>query len=232
MIVNSTQSAIALFDTGATCSCISYKTFQTIINKKEIINEKIQVVQADGHSLDPIGTVELDLKLGKEQFKYKFIVCRNLKTPLILGLDFAEYHKIGFDWNADRSAYLRFGKKELVSSMPKGNIEKTSSRLCTKKEVRLQPHVINLVETESNEPIKIKTGREIYKIKENELLNIEYPSIWVIETLQNRLNTGSASKSVVFVMNLSDKEITMPKGITLAYLEKSSFKAKRPKRSI
>ena len=83
-----------------------------------------------------------------------------------------------------------------------------------------------------NEPIKIKTGREIYQIKENELLNIEYPLIWVIETLQNRLDTGTASKSVVFVMNPSDKEITMPKGITLAYLEESPFKAKRPKRSI
>ena len=120
MIVNSTQSAIALFDTGATCSCISYKTFQMIINKKEIINEKIQVVQADGHSLDPIGTIELDLKLGKEQFKYKFIVCWNLKTPLILGLDFAEYHKIGFDWNADRSAYLRFRTRNWYPQCLKG----------------------------------------------------------------------------------------------------------------
>ena len=146
MTVNSTQSAIALFDTGATCSCISYKTFQTIITNKKIINEKIRVVQADGHSLDPIGTVELDINLGKEQFKYKFIVCRNLKTPIILGLDFVECHKIGFDWNADRSTYLRFENKELVSSMPKWNIERTCSRLCTKKEVRLQPHTINLIE--------------------------------------------------------------------------------------
>ena len=190
-----------------------------------IINEEIQVVQADGHSLDPIDTVELDINLGKEQFKYKFIVCRNLKTPIIVGLDFAECHKIGFDWNADRSMYLRFENKELVSSMPKWNIERTSSRLCTKKEVRLQPHAINLIEAELNEPIKIKTGREIYQIKENELLNIEYPLICVIETLQNWLDTGSASKSVVFVMNPSDKEITMLKGITLAYLEESPFKA-------
>ena len=221
-----------MFDTGAKCSCISYKTFQTIINNKKITNEKIQVVQADGHSLDPIGTVELDINLGKEQFKYKFIVCRNLKTPIILGLDFAEYHKIGFDWNADRSTYLRFENKELVSSIPKWKTEGTNSRLYIKKEVRLQPHAINLIEAELNDPIKVKTGREIYRIRENKLLNIEYPSIWVIETLQNQLDTGSASKPVVFVMNPSDKEITMPKGIMLAYLEETPFKVKRPKRSI
>ena len=121
--------------------------------------------------------------------------------------------------------YLRFENKELVSSIPKCNIERTSSRLCTKKEARLQPHAINLIEVELNEPIKVKMGREIYQIKENELLNIEYPSIWVIETLQNQLGIGSASKSVVFVMNPSEKEITMLKGITLAYLEESPFKA-------
>ena len=221
-----------MFDTGATCSCISYKTFQTIINNKKIINENIQVVQADGHSLDPIGTVELDINLGKEQFKYKFIACRNLKTPIILGLDFAEYHRIGFDWKVDSSVYLRFEHKELVSSIPRWKTEGTNSRLYTKKEVRLQPHVINLIETELNEPIKVKTGREIYQMKENELLSIEYPSIWVIETLQNQLDIGSASKSVVFVMDPSDKEITMQKGITLAYLEEIPFKAKRPKRTI
>ena len=118
MIVD-TQSAITLFDTGATCSCLSYKTFQKIITNKNLINKKIRVVQADGHSLDPIGTAELGIQLGKEQFKYKFIVCKNLKTPMILGLDFAAYHKIGFDWNTDRSAYLRFENKELVSSIPK-----------------------------------------------------------------------------------------------------------------
>ena len=69
-------------------------------------------------------------------------------------------------------------------------------------------------------------------MKENELLSTEYPSIRVIETLQSQLDIGSMSKSVVFVMNPSNKEITMPKGITLAYLEETPFKEKRPKRTI
>ena len=101
-----------------------------------------------------------------------------------------------------------------MSSIPKWKIEGTNSRLYTKKEVRLQPHAINLIEAEVSTLIKVKTGREIYQIRENELLNIEYPSILVVETLQNQLDTGLASKSVVFVMNPSDKEIIIPKGIT------------------
>ena len=79
---------------------------------------------------------------------------------------------------------------------------------------------------------KSKQGERFIRQRKMNSLSIEYPLIWVIETLQNQLDTGSASKSVVFVMNPSDKEITMPKGIMLAYLEETLFKAKRPKRSI
>ena len=47
-IINNKQSAIALFDTEATCSCINYETFQSIMNSSEWKMKKITVVQADG----------------------------------------------------------------------------------------------------------------------------------------------------------------------------------------
>ena len=78
--------------------------------------------------------VQLDITLGKEKFQYKFAVCKNLKTPLVLGLDFAEFHMIGFDWNLDRSAYLRFENKKLISSLPSSNIEKADRCLQKVKE--------------------------------------------------------------------------------------------------
>ena len=65
-IVNNKQSVVALFDMGATCSCINYKTFQSIMNNSEIKNAKITVVQADGQSLNPIGTVKLNVTLAKK----------------------------------------------------------------------------------------------------------------------------------------------------------------------
>ena len=64
--VNNKQPTIALFDTGATCSCINYKTFLSIMNDSKIKKEPITVVQADGQSLNPIGTVQLNIILGKE----------------------------------------------------------------------------------------------------------------------------------------------------------------------
>ena len=46
------------------------------MNDNEIKNEPITVVQADGQSLNLIGTVKLKVTLGKETFLYKFIVCK------------------------------------------------------------------------------------------------------------------------------------------------------------
>ena len=129
--MNNKQPVVALFDMGATCSCIDYKTFQSIMNNSEIKNDKISVVQANGQSLNQIGTVKLNVTLGKERFLYKFVVCKNLKTLLILGLDFAEFHMIGFDWNSDRSAYLRFENKKLISPLPRLPSEKTDRHLKT-----------------------------------------------------------------------------------------------------
>ena len=83
------------------------------------------------------------MTLGKERFLYKFIVCKNLKTPLILGFDFAEFHMIGFDWNPDRSAYLRFENKKLISSLPCSPSEKMNRHLKMVRDVRIQPNAIN-----------------------------------------------------------------------------------------
>ena len=43
-IVNNKQPVVALFDMRVTCSCINYKTFQSIMNNSEIKNDKIMVV--------------------------------------------------------------------------------------------------------------------------------------------------------------------------------------------
>ena len=203
-IVNNKQPVVTLFDMGATCSCINYKTFQSIMNNSEIKNDKIMV--------------------------YKFIVCKNLKTLLILGLDFAEFHMIRFDWNCDRSAYLRFKNKKLISSLQCSPSEKMNRHLKTVRDVRIQPDAINLIESQMNKSITIRNGQEIYQTKANDLLSIEHPSIMIIETLQNCLDTQMASRPVLFVVNTSKKEIIIPKGMTLAYLKETPFEIKQLKR--
>ena len=69
-----------------------------------------------------------------------------------------------------------------------------------------------------NKPIIIKYGQEIYQTKSNDLLSVGHlPS--VIETLQRFLDMQMASRPVLLVVTTSKKEVVIPKGMILAYLE-------------
>ena len=43
-----------------------------------------------------------------------FIVCRDLTSSLILGLDFSSQQQIGTDWTPDGHMYLYQGKQKLI----------------------------------------------------------------------------------------------------------------------
>ena len=50
----SIEPVTALFDTGATCYCISFSLYNQLSDKVQIVQMQLQVGQADGMSLCPI----------------------------------------------------------------------------------------------------------------------------------------------------------------------------------
>ena len=85
----------ALFDTGATCSCMSKQVFQKIASKIDLIRKPLKVNIASGATLGPIGIAPLHLNIEEQNFTHNFIVCTKLKQNLILGLHFAQRYKTG-----------------------------------------------------------------------------------------------------------------------------------------
>ena len=61
---------------------------------------------ASGTTLGPIGIVPLTLDNNGHLFIYNFVVCRNLKQTLIVGLNFAQCYKIGIDWDVFGTLYF------------------------------------------------------------------------------------------------------------------------------
>ena len=74
----------ALFDTGATCSCISASLYDQISKKVAMIEKDLKVGQADGTSLGPKVLVKPLIEVNSNHFEHLFIVCQNLKQPLLL----------------------------------------------------------------------------------------------------------------------------------------------------
>ena len=85
-----TYSTKCLFDSGTSHSCVSYRCFKSAY-PPEVPNkiDGLSVQNASGKSMAPIGVYEAIVKLGKKSFTHSFIMCEELTTAVILGLDFS-----------------------------------------------------------------------------------------------------------------------------------------------
>ena len=95
-----------LMDTGALRSCINFNTFAKLA-KTTLRNKWVpKVVGADGSDLGSMGTVQLTLVLGDRTVQQEFIVCRQLRRNIILGVDFARRNCAGVSWTTQRTRVL------------------------------------------------------------------------------------------------------------------------------
>ena len=86
-------------------SCINYNTFRKL-NAQLTQHEVPKVIGADGGDLGSMGTVQLTLKIGTSKVTQDFIVCRELRRNIILGVDFAKRNCAGIQWTTNRTRLL------------------------------------------------------------------------------------------------------------------------------
>ena len=86
-------------------SCINYNTFRKL-NVQLTQGEVPKVIGADGGDLGSMGTVQLTLIIGSKKVTQKFIVCRELRRNIILGVDFAKRNCAGIQWTTNRTRVL------------------------------------------------------------------------------------------------------------------------------
>ena len=87
------------------CSCINYNTFRKL-NVQLTQHEVPKVIGADGGDLGSMGTVQLTLGIGASKVTQNFIVCRELRRNIILGVDFAKHNCAGIQWTTNRTRVL------------------------------------------------------------------------------------------------------------------------------
>ena len=86
-------------------SCINYNTFRKL-NVQLTQREVPKVIGADGGDLGSMGTVQLTLGIGSSKVTQNFIVCRELRRNIILGVDFAKRYCAGIQWTTNRTRVL------------------------------------------------------------------------------------------------------------------------------
>ena len=86
-------------------SCINYNTFHKL-NVQLTQREVPKVIGADGGDLGSMGTVQLTLGIGSSKVTQNFIVCRELRRNIILGVYFAKHNCAGIQWTTNRTRVL------------------------------------------------------------------------------------------------------------------------------
>ena len=69
----------ALFDTGATCPCISKQVFKKSADKMNLIRKPLKVNTASRATLGPIRIATLGLNIEEQNFTHNCIVCTKLE---------------------------------------------------------------------------------------------------------------------------------------------------------
>ena len=86
-------------------SCINYNT-SCKLNVQLTQREVPKVIGADGGDLGSMGTVQLTLGIGSSKMTQNFIMCRELRRNIILGVDFAKLNCAGIQWTTNRTRVL------------------------------------------------------------------------------------------------------------------------------
>ena len=207
----------ALVDTGMTRSCLSGEYYQQLLLPGLKPVHKLQVRTASGSSLCPTGTVTCNFKLGKQLFSFKFIVCRGLSRPCILGLDFLRKYKIGIGWSLNGKFQLDLHQQVLVKSV---KVYMSGPTLQTRQCVTIPSRSLMVLNAKATIDKHMEGG--LYKVVPNFLLSDEYPELVLIPTVHNVEITETQCIPYI-LLNLSKEEIFLRKGEILIHLEKKDI---------
>ena len=172
----------ALYDTGASMSCMSLKTFDSL--KLNLTKERFPlVVTATGTSMDPIGFTQCTFLITGRSFTQKFIVCTNQTRPVILGKDFSARNCIGVIWTKQGSRKMIDDDNTTIMEV----FEQTKDiPLSLANPIRIPPHSIVVAVVECNRPLHPHMD-----IKGDAGFLREYPNIHVSRTYVNNPNKSS-----------------------------------------
>ena len=171
-------STLALIDTGATRSCVSWD-FVNMMKPKPKLSEYRgnSLISATGTDLRPRGEITIDVNIGKTKLTdVTFTVCSRLKDTMIIGLDTLKKHRLGIFWEEDRMCLEKEGDDKIVIN----SVAEGLQSLLLKTTAILPPRTSAVVPTVPQNPIPQDT---IFELKKHPCLEETHPDLQVISMI-------------------------------------------------
>ena len=205
-----------LIDTGASRSFIREDYFRKLQNAKLMpMMRNIRIRSATGRDLQTLGRTLIQFKLGVTTYTSEFIVCKNLRRPAILGIDFLRKNRIGTTWTEEGKFALQKGDDILVESI-EVFFEDTYPKLRAIKCLDIQARSIIVITTKAD--FQVQDQGKIFEVKPTEDFMINHPNLITLPII-HKTDTENRENVPYLLINLSNDDEHILKGEEIAIME-------------
>ena len=201
-----------LVDTGASRCCIREDYFNKIPGTSLSLLKGVRIRSATGRDLQTLGRAECTFTLGNRDYKMEFIVCRNLRRPAILGLDFLRQNRIGTTWTPTGTFALQRGEEVLVESI-EVCFENTNPIITAYKHYTIPARSIMIVTAKAN--MQLQDQGRVFEVNATPSFMDKHPSIITLPVL-HKTDQETRENVPYLLINLSMEDEEIEKGEELA----------------
>ena len=203
-----------LVDTGASRCCIREDYFNKISGTSLSLLKGVRIRSATGRDLQTLGRAECTFTLGGRDYKMEFIVCKNLRRPAILGLDFLRQNRIGTTWTPTGTFALQRGEEILVESI-EVCFENTNPMITTYRHYTVPARSIIIVTAKAN--MQLQDQGRVFEVNATPLFMDKHPSMITLPVL-HKTDQETRENVPYLLINLSMEDEEIEKGEELAVM--------------
>ena len=205
-----------LIDTGASRSFIREDYFKRLQDAKLMPTlRNVRIRSATGRDVQTLGRTKVQFKLGVTTYTSEFIVCRNLRRPAILGIDFLRKNRLGTTWTEEGKFALQKGDDILVESI-EVFFEDTYPKLKARKCMDIQARSIMVITTKAD--FQIQDQGKIFEVKPTEEFIINHPNLITLPII-HKTDTEKRENVPYLLINLANDDEHILKGEEIAIME-------------
>ena len=201
-----------LVDTGASRCCIREDYFNKIPGTSLSLLKGVRIRSATGRDLQTLGRAKCTFTLGNRDYKMEFIVCRNLRRPAILGLDFLRQNRIGTTWTPTGTFALQRGEEVLVESI-EVCFENTNPIITAYRHYTVPARSIMIVTAKAN--MQLQDQGRVFEVNATPSFMDKHPNMITLPVL-HKTDQETRENVPYLLINLSMEDEEIEKGEELA----------------
>ena len=173
---------------------------------------------ATGTPITIVGWAKSNVKLGNEEYPHTFLVCRNIKRKMILGLDFLHKFKIGTSWSGAGNFQITTPSQETIEAI---QVIKEKPVLRTSTKITIPARTLGMIIAEVK--VQEKHSNKYYEVEPNLRMMEEHPNLAMIP-LYHFVDGEGVKQVPICLVNLDNKQIILSKDKIVGVLKRRRTK--------